>query len=470
MGRTMGRKPYQETTVKTNQETPTPARPHAPRTFSTARQTQTIGQGAWRDRDSTGLYLMVSKTGSRSWIIRYADPARKGKTRDMGLGSLADVPLALARQKAKDLRAKIADGKDPIEIRKTDLAREAKERAEREQAKQPVTFAKAVDKYLDARAAVWRHSRAGKSWLSPIALYALPTLGPMPLNAIRIEHVLEAMNAALAAIPSRAINQRRARDGKASAKLVRQRIGQVIDLATAIGDRDQTLANPAAFGPIDKAKPIKRRGERDHFRRIKDLAAAPAEFLTLLAAFEREPSTPLAAYVLMIACGFRPSEALRLKWSNVDLGKRTITLEPEQTKAYRRHEVPLSDLAMRSIEQQMKTRRSEFVFPAQRHARDGTPPDKRPYSYGGFAEATGPDGLNLQTAPHGWRAVFRGWAKTIARVDRDLSEEALAHAPSETEGAYAYDQATEARRKVMGDYAEWLAPKTNVVPFPQKAA
>ena len=66
--------------------------------------------------------------------------------------------------------------------------------------------------------------------------------------------------------------------------------------------------------------------------------------------------------------------------------------------------------------------------------------------------------------------MFRGWAKTIARVDRDLSEEALAHAPSETEGAYAYDQATEARRKVMGDYAEWLAPKTNVVPFPQKAA
>jgi integrase len=478
--------------MKTNQETresPTRTRAvssgdasntriSAPRVFTTARQTQTVGEGSWRDANSTGLYLMVSKTGSRSWILRYADPARKNKTRDKGLGSLADVPLALARQKAKDLRALIADGKDPIEIRAAERAREAKERAEREaakrlEAKQNVTFAQAVAKYLDARSAVWIHARARQSWLSPVKLYALPILCDIPLNDIRIEHVIEAMKAAEAAIPQRAVNQRRKRNGKASIKLVRQRIGQVIEHAAAIGDRDQNLANPGAFGPIDKAKPVKQRGKRPNFRRIKDLAQAPAEFQTVLAAFKRQPSTPLAALILAIACAIRPGDAVDLEWSNLDLDQRTLTLRPDQTKNGREHSVPLSDLAMLAIEQQMKTRRSEFVFPAQRRARDGTPADKRPYDYNAFAEASGPKGLNLKTSPHGWRSIFKGWGKTVARVDRDLIEEALAHPPEETEDAYDQDEAIEARRDVMARYARWLIndePKTNVVNFPQKAA
>ena len=33
--------------------------------------------------DGNGLYLQVSKTGSRSWIFRYT---LNGKTREMGLG------------------------------------------------------------------------------------------------------------------------------------------------------------------------------------------------------------------------------------------------------------------------------------------------------------------------------------------------------------------------------------------------
>ena len=44
-----------------------------------------------------GLYLFVSDSGARSWIVRLTVD---GKRREMGLGGFADVPLAIARVKA----------------------------------------------------------------------------------------------------------------------------------------------------------------------------------------------------------------------------------------------------------------------------------------------------------------------------------------------------------------------------------
>jgi hypothetical protein len=51
--------------------------------------------------DGAGLYLQVSGSGSKSWIFRFK---LGGRTRDMGLGSLQDVTLAQAREKAAEAR------------------------------------------------------------------------------------------------------------------------------------------------------------------------------------------------------------------------------------------------------------------------------------------------------------------------------------------------------------------------------
>ena len=49
-----------------------------------------------RHDDEAGLYLLVSGSGAKSWMIRVqAD----GRRRDVGLGSLADVSLEEARDK-----------------------------------------------------------------------------------------------------------------------------------------------------------------------------------------------------------------------------------------------------------------------------------------------------------------------------------------------------------------------------------
>jgi hypothetical protein len=51
--------------------------------------------------DGAGLYLQIKPGGARSWIYRFT---LDGRTRDMGLGALADVSLVKARDKASAAR------------------------------------------------------------------------------------------------------------------------------------------------------------------------------------------------------------------------------------------------------------------------------------------------------------------------------------------------------------------------------
>ncbi len=58
-----------------------------------------------------GLMLQVSKTGTRSWLLR----VKVGdKRREIGLGAFPGVGVALARQKAQQTRDEIAKGIDPV--------------------------------------------------------------------------------------------------------------------------------------------------------------------------------------------------------------------------------------------------------------------------------------------------------------------------------------------------------------------
>src|SRR5262245_11524706 len=61
--------------------------------------------------DGAGLYLHVSKFGTKAWMFRFK---LAGKRRDMGLGGYPAVSLAEARQKAAQARKLRDAGLDPI--------------------------------------------------------------------------------------------------------------------------------------------------------------------------------------------------------------------------------------------------------------------------------------------------------------------------------------------------------------------
>src|SRR5712691_2748929 len=86
--------------------------------------TRTVGGSATPGYlcDGGGLYLQVSQALSKSWIFRYT---RRGRAREMGLGSQRDVTLSEARVKAGKCRRLLADGLDPIEARDAEHAQDA---------------------------------------------------------------------------------------------------------------------------------------------------------------------------------------------------------------------------------------------------------------------------------------------------------------------------------------------------------
>ena len=71
--------------------------------------------------DGRGLCLVTRADGGAQWVLRFTV---HGRRREMGLGPLADVGLAAARDIAERWRAVAASGRDPIKERERE-AREA---------------------------------------------------------------------------------------------------------------------------------------------------------------------------------------------------------------------------------------------------------------------------------------------------------------------------------------------------------
>jgi len=61
--------------------------------------------------DGDGLYLIIKPGGAKSWVCRVQ---RHGNRRDFGLGSAKKVSLAVARERAREVRAWIELGLDPV--------------------------------------------------------------------------------------------------------------------------------------------------------------------------------------------------------------------------------------------------------------------------------------------------------------------------------------------------------------------
>src|ERR1700758_5560502 len=65
--------------------------------------------------DGAGLYLLVAPAGGKSWIFRFG---RNGRQHEMGLGSPTAFNLAEARERARPQRQLLADGADPLALKR----------------------------------------------------------------------------------------------------------------------------------------------------------------------------------------------------------------------------------------------------------------------------------------------------------------------------------------------------------------
>lgn len=390
----------------------------------TARHVQTLGDGM--HADGGGLYLHVRGEG-RSWVFRWK---REGQQRKLGLGSVSARPLAEARRVAADLRNALLNGKDP-KARLRELAG---------QAEQVPAFEQAALRLIDAKREGWRNPKHAQQWANSLRDYVFPKLGPRKVDAIGLADVV----AVLTPIWTTKTE---------TATRVRQRIEAVLDYCIVHGWRGPD--NPARWrGMLDKVLP-----KPEKLRRREHFAAVPyADMPHVVQALRQQRGTSALALQFIILTACRSNEARSATWAEIDLKARAWNVPAERMKAGRAHRVPLSDEAVRVLEQAAALRMvaCDLVFPS---------PTGRVMSDVAVSKAL--RRIRADATVHGMRAAFKTWASERGRYPARLVEVALAHAnPDKTEAAYERTDLFEQRRRLMQDWASHCCPtRAAVVPL-----
>ena len=132
----------------------------------------------------------------------------------------------------------------------------------------------------------------------------------------------------------------------------------------------------------------------------------------------------------------------------MDVAGRVWTISAERMKAKREHRVPLCGRAVEILEAARTLGDgNELVFPM----RSGRP----------IAASTLPKMLRqhgIAAVAHGFRSSFRDWAAEQTDHPREVIEAALAHVvQNKVEAAYARSDLFDRRRRLMDDWAAYLA-------------
>lgn len=367
-----------------------------------------------------GLGLNVTKSGSKSWVLRYQVAGRR---RDMGLGGYPDVPLATAKELARAARLKLSQGIDPIQ--------ESREKKSAMVAAQlsAVTFKKAAEQYVEAHEAGWRNAKHSQQWRNTIETYANPVIGRLLVQDVRLQHVLSILEPIW-------------RTKTETASRLRNRIELVLDWAAARGLRDGP--NPARWkGHLDKLLPAPSRVATKSHHRALPFSEAPA-FMRRL---RRQAGVGARALEFLVLTAARSGEVRGAKWDEFDESTATWTVPAGRMKAGREHRVPLSGTALALLRRQRETSVSDFVFPG---AGEGPLSDM---TLSAVLKRMGVDAV-----PHGFRSTFRDWCAEATNYANELGEMALAHTVADkVEAAYRRGDLFVKRRSLMDDWAAYLS-------------
>lgn len=372
----------------------------------TARGVETAKPG--RHLDGGGLYLSVSPGGSRSWVFVYRFG---GKRPEMGLGPYPTVTLAAAREKAAEVRRKLADGLDPL--------------ASRHIAPRGQSFGSFAAAWLDTVEGQWRNAKHRAQWRSTLTTHCAG-IWSKPIRAVDTADVLACLRPIWTKTPE-------------TAGRVRSRIETVLSAAKAQGLR--TGDNPARWRDhLDHLLPDRPRLARGHHRAVPYQEAS-----SVFAALRARHSVSSYALQWTILTAARTSETLGMHWDEIQGDVWTVSAS--RMKANRPHRVPLAPACMDLLDLVRPLSAGVgFVFRAPSgSALSNMAMDKMHRLMG------------LDATVHGWRSTFRDWAGDATTHPREVIEAALAHVIGDrTEAAYRRGDALERRRALMVEWAGFL--------------
>jgi len=393
--------------------------------LSAKRVQRLKGEGRYHDADVRGLYLQVSPSGARSWLLRYE---LLGKERMMGLGSAQEFSLAQARERAREARRQLADGNDPLVAKRTAKA------ASKLAAARRLTFREAAQQYYRQHMPEWRSVMHAKQWLRSLEVYAYPVIGDMDVGDIITADILRVIESAWL---EKAVTLDR----------VRNRIESIIDWAVVLGHR-QAGTNPARWrGHLSEVlASVKKIAKPKHFA-----ALAYAEVPVFMQELRRQKGIAATALEFTILTAARAGETLGAEWDEIDFDNKTWVIPATRMKAGREHHVPLAPPTIELLRNVSRKDGNAHVFIG---AKAGAG-----LSAIAFFRLLARMGRGDITT-HGFRSAFSDWASEQTAHSSHAIELSLAHSVGkEAEKAYRRGNMLAKRKQLMEAWGKYCVSK-----------
>lgn len=409
----------------------------------------------------SGLYVQITPNNYKSWVLRtrYGEWAetklsdgtiqRGRKKREIGLGPYPDILPGAARDKAREAKAKLEAGIDPIAERKATQA------ALIAAARRGMTFAEAWEKFAAEKIKEFSTDRYREQWQRTVEIYALPDLGKMAVQDIGLQDVLRVL-------------QPLWDEKTVTAVKVRERLEKVLAYATVQGYRKGD--NPARWkGNLDMVLPAP--------GKVSGAVNYPALQLDDVArwwqALQAREGMGAKALAFQALTATRSGAIRFASWDEIDLKAKVWTIQPgRQSSKIPANEsakrIPLTTPMIALLESLPRLDGSNLVFWAPKGGAlsDATMGKTMRMIHEADQKAGGKGYVDAKTGeqavPHGIRSSFRTWVAERTSFDGDLAEVALFHkVGSKVQQAYDRSEMVEKRRHLMtawGDFLQGIEP------------
>lgn len=370
--------------------------------------------------DGGGLYLIVTRSGTKNWSFMYR---WDGKRPELGLGGYPAVSLANARAQAEIARGALnsVPKRNPKEV-----FSELKQKP-----KGPITLGAFTEEFLERILCDFKNAKHRQQWRNTLSTYARG-INDRSIDKITTDDVLSVLTPIW-------------NDKRETARRVQGRLERVLNAAKAQGLRSGE--NPAQWkGHLETILP-NNRPKRSHHKALayKDLPG----FMEKLRG--KDALSALCLEFIILTC-VRSAEGRNSTWDEIDFEAQIWTIKEERMKMGRAHRIPLSDRAVEILRHLYEVRTNAFVFPGRAGG-------------SGISEASvrklllslNSDGITT----HGFRSTFRDWVFEMTDFPRELAEIALSHNVGDaTERAYRRGDALEKRRVLMSAWSKFVTAST----------
>lgn len=371
-----------------------------------------VAQVLLRDAEKPGLRLRITPVG-KHWSF---EARIQGKLFKRSLGSYPAIGLWEARAVAHDYRGQAERGMDPREAERelAEVKKEALATAQRAHLRESVITRQAWDAYVAERTPKWsaRHRldhenlartggvqfKRGKGTTSPGPLQALM---PIPLHALTAP-AIEAWAAKE--------GQLRPTTARLAWRLLRA------FLAWCVSHPDYSAIVPKD-NPAKSAKTREALGKAG----VKQDALLKEQLPAWFGAVRALSNPAIAAYLqILLLTGARPGEVLALRWDDINLQWRGITIR-DKVEGVRA--IPLTPYVWQLIAS--LPRRSAYIFASNRTSDQAiTEPN---HAHSRACKVAGVEGLTL----HGLRRSFKSLTEWL-EIPAGVVAQIMGHKPSAT--------------------------------------